>query len=983
MDPASEAPASLAFGRFRVLPHRRELLADGRPIKLGGRAFDVLMALIEARGAVVGKDALMARVWPNRIVEENSLQAQISALRAAFGAERELIRTVAGHGYQFTGEIRILAASRDERIGAAAGPASAPPPTNLPEPISELIGRDDDLDEILSLAAAHRLINLTGPGGIGKTRLSLEVARRLLPNIVDGIWAIELAPLSDPELVPVAVATALGLELTSGTASPLSVASALRSKQLMLVLDNCEHVVDAAARMAESLLRTNPAARVIATSREPLRAEGEWVYPVPPLAVPTEGSPDSEDPLRYGAVRLFVERARAAAPYFSPDARVVATIAGICRRLDGIPLAIELAAARAATLGIEGLAARLDDRFQLLAGGRRTALPRHQTLRATLDWSYELLAEPERVVLRRMAVFPSTFSLEAADAVVASPGLAPSEVVDGLSSLVTKSLVAAEVDGTIARYRLLDTTRAYALEKLAESGELEAVARRHAEYYRALFESAEAEWDTRPTAEWLADYGRQIDDLRVALEWAFSPRGNAWVGVALAVAAVPLWFQLSLVDECLGWVERALAALDMAPGPDERRRMQLYAALGWAVKRQAIGTPDRHGIGLQMYATARLESSTAAWRTALRLAEELGDTDYQLRALWALWADRTNHAEFREALTLASQFRSLSARAGNVADQLVGDRMTGASLHFVGNQAGARECIERMLGRYTTPANRSHVVRFQFDQRVTARITLARVLWLQGLANQALREVKSNIEHAVSINHTLSLCNALAQGACPLALLVGDFVMAERYTAMLRSHTGKNTLDVWRAYADCFDGERLIRCDDLDTGLSLLRPAIDELWRAGFVQYHTPFVVALASGLVHVGGVADALVTIDAVLERCERTGEGWALAELLRVRGEVLLLEGAPGAAVAAEDHYQRSLDCARSHGALSWELRSATSLARLLSDQGRFADATALLRPVYDRFTEGFDTADLTAARVLLDGLAEPAAMRTRGSQ
>ena len=312
MDPASEPPASVAFGPFRVLPHRRELLADGQPIKLGGRAFDVLMALIEARGAVVGKDALMRRVWPNRIVEENSLQAQISALRAAFGAERELIRTVAGHGYQFTGEIRILAASRDERIGAAAGPASAPPPTNLPEPISELIGRDDDLDEILSLAAAHRLINLTGPGGIGKTRLSLEVARRLLPNIVDGIWAIELAPLSDPELVPVAVATALGLELTSGTASPLSVASALRSKQLMLVLDNCEHVVDAAARMAESLLRTNPAARVIATSREPLRAEGEWVYPVPPLAVPTEGSPDGEDPLRYGAVRLFVERVRAA-----------------------------------------------------------------------------------------------------------------------------------------------------------------------------------------------------------------------------------------------------------------------------------------------------------------------------------------------------------------------------------------------------------------------------------------------------------------------------------------------------------------------------------------------------------------------------------------------------------------------------------------------------------------------------------------------
>jgi predicted ATPase/DNA-binding winged helix-turn-helix (wHTH) protein len=969
MDPASEPTVSVAFGRFRVLPHRRELLADGRPIGLGGRAFDVLMALIEARGAVVGKDALMARVWPDRIVEENNLQAQISALRAAFGVERHLIRTVSGRGYQFTGEIRILPANSDERAGAgvAAAPhASTVQPTNLPEPVSELIARDDELREILNLTAAHRLVTLTGAGGIGKTRLALAAGRRMLPQIADGVWVAELAPLSDPALVPATVAAAAGIELAGGAVSAGRVANALSGKRLLLVLDNCEHLIEAAARMAEALLRASPAAQVIATSREPLRAEGEWLYPVPPLGVPAEDARDADDPVRYAAVRFFVERARATDSHFTPDRRNTALIAAICRRLDGIPLAIELAAARVASLGIEELAGRLDDVFNLLTGGRRTALPRHHTLRATLDWSYELLAEPERVVLPRLAVFASAFSLEAAGAVVASPRLAPSEVVDGLASLVTKSLVAAEVDGSIARYRLLDTTRTYALEKLAKTGELEAVARRHAEYYRDLLESAETEWDTRPTAEWLADYGRQIDDLRAAVDWAFSPRGNASVGVALTVAAVPLWFQLSLVDECLGCVERALAALDMAPGPDERRRMQLYAALGW----------------LQMYATARLESSTAAWRTALRLAEELGDTDYQLRALWALWADRTNHAEFREALTLASQFRSLSARAGNVTDQLVGDRMTGASQHFLGNQAGARECIERMLGRYTTPVNRSHVVRFQFDQRVTARITLARVLWLQGLADQALREVKSNIEHAVSINHTLSLCNVLAQGACPIALLVGDFGMAERYTAMLRSHTGKNTLDVWRAYADCFDGERLIRCGDLDTGLSLLHPAVDELWRAGFVQYHTPFVVALALGLVHAGAAADALVTIDEALERCERTGEGWALAELHRARGKTLLSVRASGANQAAEMVFLQSLDIAREQKVLSWELRAATSLARLLHDQGRSSDAMALLQPVYDRFTEGFDTADLKAAKALLDALAEPADLRRRVS-
>src|SRR5258708_6450705 len=308
MDPAP-APAAIEFGRFRVLPHRRELLAESRPLDLGGRAFDVLMALIGASGAVVRKDPLMNRVWPDRIVEETSLEAQISALRRAFGADRDLIRTVAGRGYQFTGEIRTVSASPNAQATAGIPqPTASPsrPPTNLPEPVSELIGRDVELGEILDLSASHRLVTLAGAGGIGKTRLSLEVARRLLPRFANGVWAIELAPLSDPELVPVALATALGLDLASGTASPGSVANALRSKQLMLVLDNCEHVVDAAARMVESLLRANPAARVIATSREALRAEGERVYPVPPLSVPREGTPDGEDPLRYGPVRLFI-----------------------------------------------------------------------------------------------------------------------------------------------------------------------------------------------------------------------------------------------------------------------------------------------------------------------------------------------------------------------------------------------------------------------------------------------------------------------------------------------------------------------------------------------------------------------------------------------------------------------------------------------------------------------------------------------------
>jgi DNA-binding winged helix-turn-helix (wHTH) protein len=306
MDPVSEPSAGVAFGRFQVLPDRRELLADGRPVRLGGRAFDVLIALIEARGATVSKDALMARVWPGRIVEENNLQAQISALRAAFGADRELIRTVSGRGYQFAGEIRALPAAPVERAAPAATvtwPEATLRLTNVPEPVSDLIGRDDELREVPTLVAAHRLVTLTGPGGIGKTSLALAAARRLLPRFADGVWLAELAPLADAGLIPATVAAAASLELAPGPVSAAHVASALRGKELLVILDNCEHVIDAAALMAEALLHANAAAHVIATSREPLKAEGECICTVPPLTVPAEDTEDHLALLGYDVIR--------------------------------------------------------------------------------------------------------------------------------------------------------------------------------------------------------------------------------------------------------------------------------------------------------------------------------------------------------------------------------------------------------------------------------------------------------------------------------------------------------------------------------------------------------------------------------------------------------------------------------------------------------------------------------------------------------
>jgi predicted ATPase/DNA-binding winged helix-turn-helix (wHTH) protein len=956
MHAASEAPAGIAFGRFLLLPHRRELLADGRPVRLGGRAFDVLMVLIEARGAVVSKNALMARVWPDRIVEENNLQWQISALRAAFGADRNLIRTVSGRGYQFTAEIDTVDGRPEADAGTAI--AAAPPelpPTNLPEPISELIGRDDVLGEILNLAAVHRLVTLTGAGGIGETRLAIAAARRMLPQFADGVWLAEFSPIADPGLVPATVAGVIALELGGGEVSAQRVAQALAKRRLLLILDTCEHVVGTAAAIAEAVLRAGSTVRIIATSREPLRAEGEWVYPVPPLAVPAA---DADHPWECGAVRLFIERARASGAHLSDDQRVAASLAAICRRLDGIPLAIELAAARAAALGIDELAARLDDRFRILTGGRRTALPRHQTLRATLDWSYELLSEPERVILRRLAVFAGVFRLEAASAIIASPETAPAEVVDGIANLVAKSRVTVVGGSTVAGYRLLDTMRAYGLEKLAENGEREWLARRHAEYYRDLFERAEVELDARPATEWLADYEAEIDNLRAALDWAFSPGGDPQLGIALTAAAVPFWMHLSLLEECRRRVEQTLGALAAAAEPDARQEMKLLAALG--ASRLSL-----------LYTRGGVPEVAAAWTKGLELAKSLGDLEYQKRCLCGLWSFNINGVDYRAALSLAHRFASLVATSLDPNDRLVGERMIGISHHNLGDQQSARRHLERALAESAAPGHQRQFIRPQLDPEVTAH--LARGLWLQGFPDRAMREAEHSVNDARAAEHALSFSYALHRAACPVALWNGDLATAGQYADMLLDHAKRHALVHWQLYGWGYQGVVAIRRGDVATGLRLLRWCFKELEETGITapRFMRFAAVYMAEGLGNVGQIAEALDAIDDAIARAERTEELWQIAELLRVKGELVLLQGAAPQAAAAEDFFRQALDWARRQGALSWELRTAASLARLLRDQGRSEEALALLQPVYGRFTEGFDTADLKAAKALLAAL------------
>jgi predicted ATPase len=825
---------------------------------------------------------------------------------------------------------------------------------NLPASQTRALGRADTIRVLLDQLPRRRFITIVGAGGIGKTTVALAVAETLVSAYEHGVRFVDLSPLSEPHFVPSALASAVGLAIDSENAVPGLIAY-LQDKQMLLVLDSCEHVLDTAAAMVEQILGGAPGVLILATSREPLRGRGERVHRLLPLELPSD-SPGltASEAVAFPSVQLFVERAAANLDGFELSDTDAPLVADICRKLEGMPLAIELAATRVDAFGVRQLSVLLDDRIRLLKYGKRMGLPRHQTLTAALDWSYEFLPEDERVLLRRLSVFSSLFTLDSASAVAAD---AKVDVVEGVAALVAKSLVSADVGSAVVQYRLLDTTRAYAMQKLTESSEFGDYVRRHAEHHRALFERAEAEWETRSTAEWLEEYGRRIDDVRSALKWAFSPSGDASIGVALTVASIPLWMQLSLMDECRECVERALASHMAEPNRSERDEMKLLAALGTAL-------PNVRG---------PLPETDVVWTKALRLAQRLDESEYQLRVMWGWCLYRVHGGDFRGALALAEQFCALADKKGDAAVRPIGDRLTGIALHYLGDHANARRHLERALSQLerALSQNVAPVPRLRVgladNHNVAVRTTLSNVLWMQGFPDQAVRCAQRAVDGARATNHELTLCYALAYSASPIALYVGDLAAAESSVTTLLEHSAKHALPVWNALGGCLKGTLVLARSDI-AGLALLRTALDWLREARFGLRYAAFLGALAQGMAAAGQTADARMAIDEALERCERGEERWCLPELLRIKGEILRREGTADAIEAAEDHFKQAHEWARRQQALSWELRAATSLAQLWHRRGKTAEADQLLSSVYNRFTEGFETADLKAACALI---------------
>ena len=531
------------YGQWQIDLGRRELLSDGVAVPIGARAFEIIGLLVQSANELVTKNEILSGVWPDVIVGENTLQVHISAIRKALGPDRAMLKTAFGRGYRLLGNWTprhrgsVSALSTSPLMRA---PEAATVNNNFPLIVGRLIGRAAAARHVRDLASAYRVVTLTGPGGIGKTSLAIEASRGLFADFDGGGWFVELASLSNPDLVPSTVASALGLKL-SGEISAESVARAISTRQLLLVLDNCEHVIDAAADLAEQFTRLCPYTAILATSREVLRIAGEAVYRVPPLDVPAPGQETPDDVLGHSAVELFITRTHALNTGFSPHGEELTSVAEICRRLDGIPLAIEFAAASTATLGIAPVAVGLRDRFALLTRGRRTALARQRTLRATLDWSHELLPEEERQLFRHLAVFHGGFTLDAAVAVVADSGLNAAMVTSGIANLVAKSLVVLDTTRGATRWYLLETIRAYALEKLTEHGEASAVAARHAAYFRDLITPLASGASSSLSDEDLALCIREIDNVRAALDWAFSSAGDLTIGVDLTAAYAPVW----------------------------------------------------------------------------------------------------------------------------------------------------------------------------------------------------------------------------------------------------------------------------------------------------------------------------------------------------------------------------------------------------------------------------------------------------------
>ena len=927
----------LQFGPYRLVPSKRLLLRGEESVELGGRAFDTLALLVRHCGEVVSRRQILDEVWPDLTVDETNLRAQVAQLRRALGDEgADYVKNVRGRGYVFVAPVQSVPPS-PPAPGAVRG--------RLPGRLQRLVGRRRALDAIAPQMLACRFVSLVGAGGIGKTTLAIELAHRLADEFGNQVCYVDLGSLKAPDLVLPTVAVALGYTVNSDDLLP-GLSSFVADRRLLLVLDCCEHVIEAAAGLAAALFRNAPAVHILATSREPLRAEGETVHLVEPLELPTLKSDlTAAEALVASSVQLLMQRAAANGFMGELQDGHADAVAEICRRLDGNPLAIELAGSRLITYGFSGLLEGLGAGAILGWPGRRHD-PRHRTLEATLDWSFRLLSDVERRVLARLSVFVGAFTMQAAEAVARDAAEERSVVARVVEELVDKSLIAIKsVDGTHL-YRLLDVTRFYAEMKLTEIGEREEILRRHARRCVDVLQGQSAgPRHVMPTA------GRGLDlqagNVRAALEWCFSESGNVELGIDLAALSGRTWLDLSLLRECLRWSRIALARLGDEQISNRLLRLQESLAL------------------CQMYTLGNDEHVGAAIERGLAMAEALGERESELHLLAGHNLLLTRRADFIGALGAAERFAALAHASMDPVEVVASDWMLGSTHQLIGHQRMGLEFLEQGTARGEA-LGIGKAFYFGFDNNARSSIGRAWSSWLCGMPDKARRLARHVLDQAIAHGHPVSLCITYLY-TTSVVLWLRDLDWAEGLVNSLIELATKHQLLPYKTGGLALKGELLLMQGRTDGGVALLQSVLEPLRAEQLNIVLAPTLRAYAEGLARMGDVEEAEGIIGELVDCAETKSPTYLLPELLRTQADVMLASR-PDDRAGAEACFRRAIARAQSDGALGWELRAANSLASLLIRANRSEEARSLLERTRSAFTEGFEAGDLAQAHQLL---------------